>query len=308
MLGYIIKRSLLLIPVFFAASVVVFLLIHMVPGDPVDNLLRVGAPPEQRQIITERYGLDKPLVIQYANWMNGVLHGDLGNAIIMRRPVADLLAEALPHSIALGASAFLFYAIVGITLGVIAALWRDRWPDRTIMTGVLFGSTLPSFWLGLLLMLIFSVWLGWLPVSGARGWKSLVLPVLTIGLGGTALVTRITRVAMVEVQRKDFVLLLHAKGIHPLKIQLLRVLHHALIPVVTILALRIGFVLGGAITVEVVFARPGIGTLLIRGIMQHDYPVVQASLLMLAMAVILGTFLGDVLQALMDPRARASLS
>ena len=308
MLGFIIKRSLLLIPVFFAASIVAFLLIHLVPGDPVDSLLTVGSPPEQRQILTERYGLDKPLVVQYGIWIWGVLQGDLGTAIIMRRPVADLLADALPHSIALGASAFIFYTIVGVTLGVTAALFRDRWPDRAIMTGVLFGSTLPSFWLGLLLMLVFSVWLGWLPVSGARGVSSLVLPVLTIGLGGTALVARITRVAMVETQRKDFVMLLHAKGMHPMRIQLLRVLHHALIPVVTILALRIGFVLGGAITVEIVFARPGIGTLLIRGIMQHDYPVVQACLLMLSTAVILGTFLGDVLQALMDPRARASLT
>jgi ABC-type dipeptide/oligopeptide/nickel transport system permease component len=304
MFGFIIKRSLLLIPVFFAASIVVFLLIHLVPGDPVDSLLTVGSPPEQRQIITERYGLDKPLIVQYGIWIGDILRGDLGTAIIMRRPVADLMAEALPYSIALGASAFLFYTIVGVTLGVTAALFRDRWPDRTIMTGVLFGSTLPSFWLGLLLMLIFSVWLRWLPVSGARGVSSLVLPVL----GGTALVARITRVAMVETQRKDFVMLLHAKGMHPLHIQLVRVLRHALIPVVTILALRIGFVLGGAITVEIVFARPGIGTLLVRGIMQHDYPVVQACLLMLSMAVILGTFLGDVLQALMDPRARVSLS
>lgn len=254
--------------------------------------------------------MDKPLIVQYGIWIGDILRGDLGTAIIMRRPVADLMAEALPYSIALGASAFLFYTIVGVTLGVTASLFRDRWPDRTIMTGVLFGSTLPSFWLGLLLMLVFSVWLRWLPVSGARGVSSLVLPDLTMGLGGTALVARITRVAiaMVATQRKDFVMLLHAKGMHPLHIQLVRVLRHALIPVVTILALRIGFVLGGAITVEIVFARPGIGTLLVRGIMQHDYPVVQACLLMLSMAVILGTFLGDVLQALMDPRARVSLS
>ena len=176
------------------------------------------------------------------------------------------------------------------------------------MGGVLVGSTMPSFWLGLILMLIFSVSLGWCPVSGARGWSSLVLPVLTIGLGGTALVARITRVSMIEASGRDFVTLLHAKGLSPLRIQLRHVLRHALIPVVTILALRIGWILGGAVTVEVVFARPGLGTLLIKSLSQHDYPVVQACLLMLAMAVMLGTFLGDILQALMDPRVRAALT
>ena len=158
------------------------------------------------------------------------------------------------------------------------------------------------------MILVFSVWLGWFPVSGARGWESLVLPVVTIGLGGTALVTRITRVAMIEAAGRDFVLLLHAKGLSPLRIQLRHVLRHALIPVVTILALRIGWILGGAVTVEVVFARPGLGTLLIKSLSQHDYPVVQACLLMLAMAVMLGTLLGDILQAAMDPRVRAALA
>ena len=176
------------------------------------------------------------------------------------------------------------------------------------MGGVLAGSTMPSFWLGLILMLVFSVGLGWFPVSGARGWSSLVLPVLTIGLGGTALVARITRVSMIEAAGRDFVLLLHAKGLSPLRIQLRHVLRHALIPVVTILALRIGWILGGAVTVEVVFARPGLGTLLIKSLSQHDYPVVQACLLMLAMAVMLGTLLGDLVQAAMDPRVRAAMA
>jgi ABC-type dipeptide/oligopeptide/nickel transport system permease component len=308
MYSYLIRRILMLVPVFLAVSLVIFLILHFIPGDPIDNLLKVGSSPQARAEMEARYGLDQPLVVQYGIWLSKVMQGDLGMAIVARRPVLDLILQALPHSLRLGGLALLFSSLVGIGLGVLAALNRDRWPDRAVMGGVLLGSTMPSFWLGLILMLIFSVWLGWFPVSGARSWTALVLPVLTIGLGGTALVARITRVAMIEAAGRDFVTLLHAKGLSPLRIQLRHVLRHALIPVVTILALRIGWILGGAVTVEVVFARPGLGTLLIKSLSQHDYPVVQACLLMLAMAVMLGTLLGDILQAAMDPRVRAAMA
>lgn len=307
MLGYFIRRVLVLIPVFLAVSAVIFSIIHLIPGDPIDNLLKIGAGPEQREVMTARYGLDKPLAVQYWIWLSGVLQGDLGTAIVARRPVADLIAQALPHSLALGLCALAFSTFFGIVLGTVAALNRDRWPDQLIMTVVLLGSTVPGFWLGLLLILVFSVWLGMFPVSGARDWSAMVLPVLTVGLGGTALVARVTRVAMVEAGQRDFLMLLHAKGMRPARIQLRHVLRHALIPVVTILSLRIGWILGGAVTVEVVFARPGLGTLLIKSLNQHDYPVVQACLLILAMAVMLGTLAGDLIQAAMDPRVRAAL-
>ena len=250
MLPWLIKRLLMLVPVFLAVSVVIFSILHFIPGDPIDNLLKIGSSPEARAEMEVRYGLDKPLAVQYSIWLGNVVQGDLGTAIVARRPVADLIAQALPHSLRLGGLALLFSTVVGVLLGVVAALNRDRWPDRAIMGGVLVGSTMPSFWLGLILILVFSVSLGWFPVSGARGWQSLVLPVLTIGLGGTALVARITRVSMIEAAGRDFVTLLHAKGLSPLRIQLGHVLRHALIPVVTILALRIGWVLGGAVTVE----------------------------------------------------------
>lgn len=308
MYAYLIRRVLMLVPVFLAVSLVIFLILHFIPGDPVDNLLKVGSSPAARAEMQARYGLDQPLPVQYGIWLSRVMQGDLGTAIIARRPVADLILQALPHSLRLGGLALLFSSVAGVGLGVLAALNRDRWPDRAVIGGVLLGSTMPSFWLGLILMLIFAVWLGWFPVSGARSASALVLPVLTIGLGGTALVARITRVAMIEAAGRDFVTLLHAKGLSPLRIQLRHVLRHALIPVVTILALRIGWILGGAVTVEVVFARPGLGTLLIKSLSQHDYPVVQACLLMLAMAVMLGTLLGDILQAAMDPRVRAALA
>lgn len=308
MLAYAIRRIFMLVPVFLVVSVIIFLILHFIPGDPIDNLLKVGSSPSQRAEMMTRYGIDKPLPTQYGIWLGKVLTGDLGTAIVARRPVADLIGQSLPHSLVLGGLALMFSTIVGVTLGTLAALNRDRFLDRAIMGGVLVGSTLPSFWLGLLLILGFSVGLGWFPVSGARTWSALVLPVLTIGLGGTALVARITRVSMIDIAGKDFVVLLHAKGLSPTRIQLLHVLRHALIPVITILALRIGWILGGAVTVEVVFARPGLGTLLIKALSQHDYPVVQACLLMLAMAVMFGTLLGDLLQAAMDPRVRGALT
>lgn len=308
MLAYLIRRLLLLVPVFLAVSAVIFLILHLIPGDPVDNLLKVGSSASKRAEIEARYGLDRPLPVQYGIWLNQILHGDLGTSIVTRRPVAQLIGQALPHSLQLGGLALLMSSGVGILLGVLAARMRDRWPDRLIMGGVLLGATLPSFWIGLILILVFSVQLGWFPVSGARGWASLVLPVLTIGLGGIALVARMTRVAMIETAGRDFVLLLHAKGLPPGRILWRHVLRHAMIPVVTILALRIGWILGGAVTVEYVFARPGLGTTLIKALNQHDYPVVQACLLMLAIAVMLGTLLGDIIQALMDPCVREALA
>ena len=307
MLRYLLGRLLLLIPVFFAVSAVIFMIIHLVPGDPVEHLLQIGSTEQQKAEITARLGLDRPLIVQYGAWLLRVLSGDLGEAIVMRQPVATLIAENLPYSLALGGLAFVFSAVVGVATGALAAVFKDSWIDRSVMLLILLGSTVPSFWLGLLLILLFAVQLGWFPVSGARNWTALVLPVLTIGLQGVALVSRVTRAAMLDVARKDFVLMLHAKGVPLRQIQLRHVLRHAMLPVVTILSLRIGWVVGGAVTIEFVFARPGLGTLLISALGQRDYPVVQGCLLMLAMAVMLGTLLGDLVQAAMDPRIRQGL-
>ncbi len=307
MLLFTIKRLLLLIPVFLAISAVIFALVHLVPGDPIDNLLRVGATPEERAALIARLGLDQPLWQQYLAWFGKMLQGDLGDAIILRRPVADLIAMNLPHSLALGSLALVFSTVVGITAGALAAIFRDTWFDRGVMTLILLGSTVPSFWLGLLMIMLFAVTLGWFPVSGARTASALVLPVLTIGLGGVALVARVTRVAMMDIARRDFVMMLHAKGVSRWRIELGAVLRHAMMPVVTILSLRIGWILGGAVAVEFVFARPGLGSLLITSLNQRDYPVVQGCLLMLAIAVMLGTLLGDIVQAMMDPRIREGM-
>jgi ABC-type dipeptide/oligopeptide/nickel transport system permease component len=308
MIGFTLRRLVLLLPVFFVVSLVVFFIIHLVPGDPIDNLLRAGSSPEQRLQIAAKYGLDRSLVEQYVAWMGRLLSGDLGTSIIQGRPVSALIARNLPYSLELGVAALLFSTLTGIAAGVIAASYQGTRIDDAITGFILLGSTVPSFWLGLLLILVFAVWLGWVPVSGARGWSSLILPTIAAGLGGIALVARVTRIAMIETARQDFVTLLHAKGLPPFIIQLRHVLRHAMVPVVTILSLRIGWVLGGAVTIEYVFARPGLGSLLIRALNQRDYPLVQGCLLMLAMAVIIGALIGDIVQAAMDPRQREARS
>jgi ABC-type dipeptide/oligopeptide/nickel transport system permease component len=304
MFTFIIKRLLLLIPVFLVVSLIIFMIIHLVPGDPLEHLMQVGSSPEQQAALSARYGLDKPVLTQYVIWLQNTLSGNLGDAIILRRPVAGLIAQNLPYSLALGGLALAFSTLVGIGTGALAAVFKNSWLDRFVMLIILLGSTVPSFWLGLLMILLFAVQLGWFPVSGARSASALVLPALTIGLGGVALVARVTRAAMIDISRRDFVLMLHAKGISRARIQLGHVLRHALLPVLTILSLRIGWILGGAVTVEFVFARPGLGSLLITSLNQRDYPVVQGCLLMLAIAVMLGTLLGDILQAAIDPRIR----
>jgi len=308
MISFVIKRLLLLLPVFLVVSMVIFMIVHLVPGDPIDNIVQVGSTPEQKAALVASYGLDKPLLTQYAIWFGKMLQGDLGEAIILRQPVSSLIAQNLPHSLALGTLALLFSTVIGIGTGTLAAIYKDSMIDRTVMTLILLGSTVPSFWLGLLMILLFAVQLGWFPVSGARSWSAIVLPVLTIGIGGLALVARVTRVAMIDVSRKDFVTMLHAKGVPSRQIQISHVLRHALLPVITILSLRIGWILGGAVTIEYVFARPGLGSLLITSLNQRDYPVVQGCLLMLSIAVMLGTLLGDILQAAMDPRIREGMN
>ncbi|WPX68713.1 ABC transporter permease [Pseudomonas sp. MH9.2] len=293
-----------MIPVFFIVSGVVFLIVHLVPGDPVDNMMSVGASVTQRAEIIARYGLDRSLTEQYFTWLNNIVHGDLGMAIVMRRPVADLIMSNLGYSLALGGWALMFSAVAGVLAGTIAASFQNRWIDHSLMGVSLLGSTMPTFWLGLLMIMLFAVELGWVPVSGARHWTSLILPAITVGLSGMALVARVTRISMIEIAREDFVMLLHAKGLSRWTIQIRHILRHALIPVVTILSLRIGLIVGGSVTVEYVFARPGLGSLLIRALAQRDYPLIQGCLLFLAIAVMLGTLLGDLLQAAMDPRQR----
>ncbi|CAB1080436.1 glutathione ABC transporter permease [Alkalispirochaeta odontotermitis] len=301
---YILRRSLLMLPIFLLISVVIFSLIHIVPGNPIDNLLGPGMTLEHQRKLTEKYHLDKPIHVQYYIWFKNLLHGDLGRSIIEKRPVSQLLMHHLPHSLQLGLSAIALSFIFGVSMGIISASARNTIVDHIAMVVALLGVTIPSFWLGLILILIFAVMLGWFPVTGSGSLETLILPAVTLALGGAGLIARITRVSMLEVMSKEFVVLLHAKGLGKKAILLKHILRNALIPVITILGLRLGWVLGGAVTVEIVFARPGLGQLLITGLYRRDYPVVQGSLLLLALGIMLGTFLADVLYAFTDPRVR----
>ncbi len=304
MVRFVSRRALLLLPAFLFASLVIFAIVHLVPGDPVDLLVGPNTPAERRAELIDRYGLDQPLPVQYWNWMSGVVSGDLGESIVTRRPVADIVAEVLPHTLRLGTTSLLLSMLLGIGLGMLAASYRDTRIDRAAMALALLGITIPSFWLGLMLMLVFSVHLAWFPVSGVTAAGSLVLPATTLALAGAGLAARVTRASLIDTLTKGFVLVLHARGLPPSRIFFRHVLRNALVPVITIFGLRIGWILGGAVTVETVFGRPGIGTLLVQGIARRDYPVIQAALLCLAVAVMLSSLLSDALHGWVDPRVR----
>jgi glutathione transport system permease protein len=301
---YILRRTLLLIPIFFIISVVVFSLIHMVPGDPIDSLLRPGSTAADKVELTKAYGLDKSLPVQYLVWLKKFLTGDMGQSIIEQQPVVDMILYNMPFTINLGLAALVISFFLGIFLGIISSAFKNTFIDHISMIFALLGVTVPAFWMGLILMLIFSVMLGWFPVSGSGTLQSLILPAVTVGLGGAGLIARITRVSMLEMFNKQFILLLYAKGLSKKVITIKHVFRNALMPVITILGLRLGWILGGAVTIEIVFSRPGIGNMLLSALYRRDYPVVQASLIFLTMAVIIGAFIADIMYAYADPRVR----
>jgi len=289
---YVFRRTLLLIPIFFIISLVVFSLIHLVPGDPVDSLLGPGSTAADKVALTKVYGLDKSLPVQYGVWLKKFLTGDMGQSIIEKQPVSDMIFYNMPFTIRLGLASIFISFVLGIFLGIISAAARNTFIDYISMIIALLGVTVPAFWLGLILMLVFSVILGWFPVSGSGSLKTLVLPAITVGLGGAGLIARITRVSMLEMFNKEFVLLLYAKGLSKPVIIFKHIFRNALMPVITIFGLRLGWILGGAVTIEIVFSRPGIGNMLLSALYRRDYPVVQASLIFLTMAVIIGAFFG----------------
>jgi glutathione transport system permease protein len=301
---YVLRRTLLLIPIFFAISVVVFSLIHLVPGDPIDSLLGPGSATGDRAALLKLYGLDKPLPVQYLTWLKNFLTGDMGRSIIEKQPVADMIFYNMPFTLRLGLFSLAISFFLGILLGVISAAARNTIVDYVAMVIALLGVTVPAFWLGLILILVFSVNLGWFPVSGSGSIDHLILPAVAVGLGGAGLVARITRVSMLEMFSKDFILLLYAKGLSRNTIIVKHVFRNALMPVITILGLRLGWILGGAVSIEIVFSRPGIGSMLLTALFRRDYPVVQASLIFLTMAVIIGAFITDIIYSYADPRVR----
>lgn len=300
---YILRRILLAIPIFLIASILVFLLIHMAPGDPVEVLINPKLGEEAVEKRKQELGLDQPLYIQYFTFMKRFLTGNLGRSIFLQEPVSVLLAERLPPTLKLNLASLVLSYLIAIPAGIFAAMHRGQFLDYTVMGVALLGIAMPSFWLGLLLMLLFSVKLGWLPVSGYGSLAHLVLPTITLGAYGAALTSRVVRSNMLEVINKDYITTARAKGLKELLV-VYHAVRNALIPVISLLGLRIGWLIGGAVTIEVVFHRLGIGRLMINSIYRRDYPVVQAIILIMAISVILGNLLADILYGLSNPKIR----
>jgi peptide/nickel transport system permease protein len=311
--NYFVRRTLLLIPLLIAVSLITFTLIHVAPGDPIST--QFGLDPngiDQATIdrLREELGLNEPLPKQYLNYMFKLLQGDLGNSITTRAPVTDEILSRLPATIELALAAMFLVLIISIPLGIISALNRGSIIDNLSMGGALLGVSMPSFWFGIMLMLLFSLKLGWFPSSG-RGngtflgeLKSLILPAITLSAGMLGLVTRIMRSSMLEVLNQDYIWTAWSKGVK-LRVVLLRhALRNALIPVLTILGLQFAGLLGGAVIVETIFAWPGIGRLAINAISRRDYPVVMGTVLVFSTVFVLVNLLVDVIYTYIDPRIK----
>lgn len=304
MMRYLIKRALLLVPILFAVSTLVFSLIHIVPGDPVDLILGEQSLPADREKMREALGLNRPLMVQYGHFLKGVVTGDLGGSLYERRPVSKMILERYPATLQLAATAMVIALCVSLFFGVIAAVKKGTAWDHGSMLGGLVGISLPGFLLGPVLVLIFSVKLDWLPVSGRGEWGGVLLPALTLGLGMAAILTRLTRSTMLETLREDYVRTARAKGVSEKKVVFVHALRNALNPVVTVAGLQFGVLLAGAIVTEKIFAWPGLGSLLIQSIERRDYPVLQGCILCIAASYTLINLLTDALYAKLDPRIR----
>ncbi|MES2709993.1 MAG: ABC transporter permease [Pseudomonadota bacterium] len=302
MLDYAIYRIAVLVPTLLAVSLAVFLVLHLVPGDPARNAAGPDAEEEDIELIREHYGLDQPLWRQYGTYLVRVAQGDLGESFRSRRPVLDELVRRLPATIELAGFAMLLAVIVGVGLGVTASMRPNSWLDQAIGALSAFGISVPVFFLGLLLMLLFAAKLQWLPPSGRAGWANLVLPVTTLGLPYVATFARVARSTMLEVLSEDYIRTARAKGLRGGAVIWRHALINAAIPLVTLLGIYFGRLLGGAVIVETIFAWPGLGRYMVDGIIQRDLQVVQGCILFFATAIIAVNLVVDLLYSVLDPR------
>ena len=288
----------------FGVCTLVFLLIHLVPGDPVEVMLGEGASAADRGALRAALGLDRPLGEQYLGYLGRVARLDLGSSLHDRRPVLDLLLERAGPTLELALAALILAVLIALPLGVLAAQHRGETLDRAAMTVSLIGAAIPNFWLGPLLILVFSLWLGWTPVSGRDGWWSLVLPALTLGTGLAAVLARMVRASVLEVLNEDYVRTARAKGLGPVAVLWGHALRTAWLPILTLIGLQLGALLAGAVITETVFAWPGLGSLLVEAIQQRDYPVVQGAVLLISLTYVLVNGATDLAYGLLDPRTR----
>jgi peptide/nickel transport system permease protein len=302
----LLRRLLFILPVVWGVSTFVFLIIHLIPGDPIDLMLGENATQIDRQTLRRQLGLDQPLWQQYTTFLQRLVYGDLGQSLHSSRPVQTLIAERLPATAWLALAALCVSVGLAIPLGIVAALRPRSWLDTGSMVLALLGVSMPNFWLGPLLILVFSIQFGWLPVSG-RGDGSLpylILPAVTLGTGMMAVLTRMTRSSMMETLREDYIRTAAAKGLSAWTVVVKHALSNALIPLVTLIGLQGGALLGGAVITETIFAWPGLGELTVRAIQQRDYPVVQGCVLVIALTYVVMNMITDILYAIVDPRIR----
>lgn len=302
--SYLRRRLLLLLPTMLGVVTLVFLMRPLIPGDPVDFMLGETARSVDKDALRHEFHLDRPLLEQYGLFMSGLARGDLGRSIMSGRPVTALIVERLPNTLELAVAAALIAVLVALPLGVLAAARQYSWVDNASTLFALIGVSMPNFWLGPLLVILFSIQLGWLPVSGRGGPLHLILPALTLGLGMAGILTRLTRATMVEAIREDYVRTARAKGLPERVVFFKHALRNGLIPVVTLLGLQLGALLAGSIVTETIFAWPGLGRLVIQAVNARDFPLLQGCVMTIAAGYMVVNLATDVVYALIDPRIR----
>ena len=305
MLRYLALRVLYMLPAVWLVVSLVFLLIHLVPGDPVQQMLGEGAPVVDVQATRHAYGLDLPLGQQYINYWKGVFHGDLGQSLRFNQNVRTLVVQRYPYTLLLTASALFFALLLSIPAGVHSARKRNRWEDRSISVVSLFGLSFPNFALGPILILLFSVKLGWLPVSGSGSFAHMVLPAITMGGALAAILTRMVRTSMLEELGQDYIRTARAKGLSERTVVYRHALRNALVPVLTVVGLQFAALLAGAIVTETIFSGPGVGRLVIQAIGNRDYFLVQGCILAIGLTYVAVNLLTDLLYSIANPRIRA---
>ncbi len=301
---FIISRLLSAWIVLIGVSCLVFLLIHLVPGDPVEVMLGESAQPADREALRHALGLDLPIPVQLLTYFNGLVHLNLGASLHSQRSIAELLAERFPATMELALAALLVAIGIAFPLGIFAAVRKNTFWDHLAIGISLLGVSIPVFWMGPVLILILSLWLGWLPVSGREGPASLVLPALTLGIALSAILSRMIRASILEVLNEDYIRTARAKGLRERAVIWRHALLNALLPVITVLGLQLGGLLGGAVIVETVFSWPGVGQLMVEAIHRRDYLVVQGCILLISLTYILVNTLTDLVYAWLDPRIR----
>jgi ABC-type dipeptide/oligopeptide/nickel transport system permease component len=306
MTKYLVQRLILVVPVVLGVSVAVFLMLHLLPGDPALAMLagQSGITPADVDRVRRQLGLDQPLPTQYFNYIGRVLHGDFGESVHSHRPVLEMIAEQAGSTIQLALAAMILAVTMGMVLGTISALRQNTWVDTLSMLVALFGVSMPSFWFGLILISIFSLRLGWLPITGEGGWQRLILPAVALGMDFSAITARLVRANLLEVLRQEYILTARSKGIRDRVVITRHALRNAMIPVLTIIGLQLGNLLGGAVVIETVFAREGIGRLAVTAILSKDFPLVQGIVLVAAVVYVSINLLIDLSYAMLDPRIR----